>query len=59
MPERRNFFKIARSSAQECVPLFEIARRHNIAQISVAVALKDWLEVIARMLSGLINGLDK
>lgn len=34
---RKNFFTIARGSAQECVPLIEIAR----------------------MLSGLINGLEK
>jgi four helix bundle protein len=26
-PDRRNFFTIARGSAQECVPLMEIARR--------------------------------
>jgi len=26
-PDRRNFFTIARGSAQECVPLLEIARR--------------------------------
>lgn len=36
-PDRRNYFTIARGSAQECVPLLEIAR----------------------MLRGLIHGLDK
>ena len=28
-PDRRNFFTIARGSAQECVPLLEIARRRG------------------------------
>ena len=29
-PDRRNFFTIARGSAQECVPLLEIARRRGL-----------------------------
>lgn len=58
-PDRRNFFTIARGSAQECVPLLEIARRRGLVQEPVALALREQLEVIARMLSGLINGLDK
>ena len=28
--DRKNFFTIARSSAQECVPLIELARRRNL-----------------------------
>ena len=58
-PDRRNFFTIARGSAQECVPLLEIARRRGIVPEPVALALRERLEVIAKMLSGLINGLDK
>jgi four helix bundle protein len=58
-PDRRNFFTIARGSAQECVPLLEIARRRSLITDPAALALKERLEVIARMLSGLINGLDK
>ena len=58
-PDRRNFFTIARGSAQECVPLLEIARRRGLIQESASIALKDRLELIARMVSGLINGLDK
>jgi four helix bundle protein len=58
-PDRRNFFTIARGSAQECVPLLEIARRRGLVEDPAAVAIKERLEVIARMISGLINGLDK
>jgi four helix bundle protein len=58
-PDRRNFFANARGSAQECVPLLRVARRRALVEDPVALALKDRLEVIARMISGLINGLDK
>jgi four helix bundle protein len=58
-PDRRNFFTIARGLAQECVPLVEIARRRGLIQEPVALALRERLEVIAKMISGLINGLDK
>lgn len=58
-PDRRNFFTIARGSAQECVPLLEIARRRGLVLEPAALALKERLEVIAKMISGLINGLDK
>jgi len=57
--DRRNFFTIARGSAQECVPLLEVARRRGFIDEAVHAQLKADLEEIARMLSGLINGLDK
>jgi four helix bundle protein len=57
--DRRNFFTIARGSAQECVPRLEIARRRALIKEPAALALKEQLEIIARMISGLINGLDK
>jgi len=58
-PDRRNFFHIARGSVQECVPLLELARRQDLIKAEQLDALKDELEVIARMISGLISGLDK
>jgi len=57
--DRRNFFGIARGSVQECVPLIELARRRGLLKDQQAAELKDEVEEIARMLSGLINGLDK
>ncbi len=57
-PDRRNFFTIARGSVHECVPLLETARRRGLVQDTASHALKERLEVIAKMISGLINGLD-
>jgi four helix bundle protein len=31
-PDRRNFFRIARGSVQECVPLLELASRQKLLQ---------------------------
>ena len=58
-PDRRNFFTIARGSAQECVPLLELARRRGLVQEPAAFALRERLEIIAKMISGLINRLDQ
>ncbi len=58
-PDRRNFFGIARGSVQECVPLWELAARQQLLQSDLQVRLKADLEEIARMLAGLISGLEK
>jgi four helix bundle protein len=58
-PDRKNFFTIARGSAQECIPLLEVARRRGLIDGSTHSALRSDLESIAKMLSGLINGLEK
>ena len=57
--DRRNFFTIARGSAQECVPLLELARRRGFIDEAQNAELRADLEVIAKMLSGLTKGLDK
>jgi len=56
--DRRNFFTIARGSTQECVPLLEVARRRGFIGDACHAELRTLLEVIAKMISGLINGLD-
>jgi len=56
--DRRNFFIISRGSAQECVPLLEIARRRGFITAANHAELRAGLEVIAKMISGLINGLE-
>jgi four helix bundle protein len=57
--DRRNFFTIPRGSVQECIPLLEICQRRGLIQHPEHAAMKSSLEEISRMLSGLINGLDK
>jgi four helix bundle protein len=57
-PDRKNFFGIARGSVQECVPPLELASRRRLLVEAAHVELKSQLEEIARMLSGLIKGLE-
>jgi four helix bundle protein len=57
--DRRNYFIIARGSAQECVPLIEVARRRALITDPNARKLSQQLEEIAKMISGLVNGMDK
>jgi four helix bundle protein len=57
--DRRNFFIVARASAQECVPLLELARRKCMVSVDSHLALREQIEVMAKMISGLISGMDK
>lgn len=57
--DRKNFFGITRGSVQECVPLLELASRQKLIEPSNHQQMKAALEEIARMLSGLINGLEQ
>jgi hypothetical protein len=44
---------------QECVPLLELASRRSLIESPSHLIMKSDLEELARMLSGLINGLGK
>ena len=57
--DRKNFFVIARGSAQECVPLLELARRRGLVPDETCAEFRGQLDVIAKMISGLIAGLEK
>jgi four helix bundle protein len=57
--ERKHFFGIARGSVQECVPLLELAKRRSLVTSEADTHFRENLEEIAKMLSGLINGLEK
>ena len=46
--DRKNFFIIARGSAQECIPLLEIARRKGLIEESTVSDFRNQLEVIPR-----------
>jgi four helix bundle protein len=56
--DRKNFFGIARGSVQECVPLLTLAERQELLQPEYHRQLKANLEEIAKMISGLIKGLN-
>ena len=56
--ERKQFFWIARGSAQECVPLMEIAKRKGFIKEEQHQRLLQDLESICKMINGLIRGLD-
>ncbi len=57
-PDRKNFFIIARGSIQECVPLLELAFRREIITEDQHQLQRERLEELAKMLAGLIKGLD-
>jgi four helix bundle protein len=57
--DRKNFFIIARGSIQECVPLLELAQRRGLIDETGHHKFRDELEVLAKMLSGLIKGIDR
>ena len=48
-----------RGSAQECVPLMEIAKRKGFMKEEEYLRLLQKLETISKMIAGLINGLEK
>jgi four helix bundle protein len=58
-PDRKHFFGIARGSVQECVPLLELSRRRQLITDTDHLDLRNRLEELARMLSGLINSLSR
>jgi len=53
--DRKNFFRISRGSAFECVPILELCKRKKLIGEEKNKALKDNLDEICKMLSGLIN----
>ncbi|MCK4548434.1 MAG: four helix bundle protein [Candidatus Eisenbacteria sp.] len=53
--DRRNFFVIARGSAQECLSLLEVAKRRNLITEEEHAELVEDLEIIVKMISGLIR----
>ena len=50
---------MARGSVHECVPLIEIARRRRLIRDADWAEMRAELETIAKMVSGLITGMDK
>jgi len=53
--DRINFFRIARGSAFECVPILEICKRKQLIGQQKHLTLKKNIEDISKILSGLMN----
>ncbi len=53
--DRVNFFRIARGSAFECVPILELCKRKDLVDMPKNELLKKEIEDICKMLSGLIK----
>jgi len=58
-PGRRNVFIIVRGSTQARVSLLGLALRRGLLEPDRHTTLRQNLEEISRMISGLISGLDK
>jgi len=53
--DRKNFFRISRGSAFECVPILELCKRKKLIKEEKWKCLREELNEICKMLSGLIN----
>lgn len=58
-PDRKQFFWIARGSAQECLPILEICQRLELLDKQMYQELKIEIEIIGKMICGLIHGANK
>ena len=53
--DRKNFFRISRGSAFECVPILELSRRKKLIEEEISISLKKELDEICKMLTGLMD----
>ena len=56
--ERREAFMAARASALACVPALEVAARRGLMMAEKKAELLAELETVAKMLSGMLKGMD-
>jgi four helix bundle protein len=56
--DRKHFFTIARGSTHECIPPLELAYRRKLINNTIHNQFRQELETIAKMISGLIKGID-
>ncbi len=57
--DRTHFFTIARGSLLECVPLLDLGHRQGLLDDDSHQSLRERMEAISKMVSGLIRGADK
>ena len=57
--EKLNFFYISRGSIFECVPIIQVLRSKNLLSEKEYQNLYSKLEILSKMISGLINSIEK
>lgn len=57
--DKRQFYLIARGSAYECVPILDLIHRRNLIDDAVYDNFKYEVEVIAKMLTKLVQSVEK
>jgi len=57
--DKINFFYISRSSIFECVPILQVLKFRNKINDDVYDKLYSKLEILSKMISGLINSIEK
>ncbi|MBI4335733.1 MAG: four helix bundle protein [Candidatus Omnitrophica bacterium] len=53
--DRINYFRIARGSAFECVPILELCKRKKLIKEEDAKVFNERLDEVCKMLTGLMN----
>ena len=56
--ERKDFYMITRGSAYDCLPLLELCRQRNLIEDSVYENFKTEVDVLARMMTQLVQTID-
>ena len=57
--DKKQFYLIARGPAHECVPILEVLRRRKLLEEQVYEEMKAEVNVIARMLTTLVQGVER
>lgn len=57
--EQRGAYSVARGAVLEVVPLLELARRASLLPVEMHESLKNELDALSKMLTGLIRGSDE
>jgi four helix bundle protein len=57
--DKRQFYLIARGSAYECVPILDLLRRKKLVDDQLHVDLKNEVDAIAKMLTKLVQSVEK
>jgi four helix bundle protein len=57
--DKKQFYLIARGSAYECIPILDLLRRKKLIDEQIFTDLKNEVETMAKMLTKLVQSMDK